>query len=61
MEHGRNLFKLSEAMTRDSPYEVEDAKQLLEDATIYLRLDKPDAATARSEEAFKELIDIFRR
>lgn len=60
MEHGRNLFKLSEALTQDSPDNVHGAEELLKDADVYLKKDNPDAgaALASGEEAFDHRINI---
>ncbi|KAJ6084951.1 hypothetical protein N7499_004580 [Penicillium canescens] len=58
MEHGRNLFKLSEALTQDSPDDPDNAEKLLDEANTYLRKLKPNANIARSEEDFEDLINI---
>ncbi|KID94052.1 pfs domain-containing protein, partial [Metarhizium majus ARSEF 297] len=63
VEHARNLFKLSEALLQDE--DVDDssceAKDLRDEAEIYLKRRKPDVTACDTEDAYDSLIPIFWR
>ncbi|KAK1706800.1 hypothetical protein BDP67DRAFT_413557 [Colletotrichum lupini] len=60
VEHGRNLMKLSQALSRDED-RAEQAAIKLEEAAVYLRKKSPDAASIGSEAAYNELIPVYWR
>lgn len=57
MEHGRSLFKLSEALTQDNPNDVAGTEQLHE-AEGFLRSGRPDSTTIGTEASFDTVINI---
>lgn len=63
VEHARNLFKLSEALVQDE--DVDDgtceAKDLRDEAEIYLKRRNPDLSACDTEDAYDSLIPIFWR
>lgn len=61
VEHGRNLFKLSEVLTQNGEEEAIEASKLREMAELYLKKKKPNAADSGTEKAYDELISIGRR
>lgn len=61
VEHGRNLFKLSEALLEygdDSDSEVAD---LREKARFYLKKKLPDVIESNHESAYDDLIPVYWR
>lgn len=58
MEHARNLFKLSEAVTQDNPEDLEGPDLLLEEAELYLRKGAPKSTPTVTEDAYNQHINI---
>jgi hypothetical protein len=62
VEHGRTLFKLSEALLQDNHEGSEqEAEALREQAEVFLERRMPDAGRFDSEEVYDRLIPIFWR
>ncbi|KAB5571984.1 hypothetical protein GE09DRAFT_1185492 [Coniochaeta sp. 2T2.1] len=59
VEHGRNLFKLSEALTQNGEAHTAEADALRDRAEYYLRRKKPDVVEAGTEAAYDALLPIY--
>lgn len=58
MEHARNLFRLSEAVTQDNPDDVVGPDLLLKEAESYLRKGAPNSILAGTEDVYNQHINI---
>ncbi|KAI7781720.1 hypothetical protein LA080_014486 [Diaporthe eres] len=58
MEHARNLFRLSEAVTQDNPEDMVGPDLLLKEAESYLRKGSPNAILAGTEDVFNQHVNI---
>lgn len=58
LEHARNLFRLSEAVTQDNPEDVEGPDLLLREAEVYLRKGTPNMGPSGTEDVYNQHINI---
>lgn len=58
MEHARNLFKLSEAVTQDDPEDLIGPDLFLKEAESYLKKAAPNATPAGTEDVYNQHINI---
>jgi hypothetical protein len=61
VEHGRNLFKLSEALVQNGDEKAAEALVLRDEAESFLRKKRPGAVETGTEGAYSELIPIYWR
>ncbi|CAI6073766.1 unnamed protein product [Clonostachys chloroleuca] len=61
VEHGRNLFKLSEALMQNGDEKEAEASVLRDEAESFLKKKRPDAIETGTENAYSDLIPIYWR
>ncbi|KAK7416205.1 hypothetical protein QQX98_005403 [Neonectria punicea] len=61
VEHGRSLFKLSEAVIQNTDVSTPEAVGLREKAEWYLKMKKPDVKDSGAESAYDDLIPVYWR
>lgn len=61
IKHTWSLFKLSEALLQENYDSKDEAKDLRDEAEIYLKRRSPDTVAFGTEEAYDSLVPIFWR